>query len=308
MSKCPITYLAADTVKYSTQVLRLLSKNLTELSDFPYTSKEQIILAQERAAKLSIQGIQPKLSARLVVEKHIFQVVDSFGTYIIKPPHHIFDELPQNEDLTMKLASLSKIEVPVHGMVFNKDGSLSYFIKRFDRALKKQKIPVEDFSQLLGFTRDTKYDASMEKVVFLLDQFCTFPFVEKKKMFARLVFNFLVGNEDMHLKNYSLITLDEVHLLSPAYDLINTSIVMKTTEEIALPVNGKKSNLKRSDFVEYLAMQRMGLAAQDVRDVLEQFREDIPLWYELINRSFLSSEKKDQYSQLVNKRRLRFFS
>ena len=117
-------------------------------------------------------------------------------------------------------------------------------IRRFDRKGQKAKVAVEDFAQLAGLSRDTKYNYTMEKLVKLIDRFCTFPAVENAKLFKRVIFNFLVGNEDMHLKNYSVITRDDIVELSPAYDLLSSSIVLTgDIDEIALPLKGKKSNL-----------------------------------------------------------------
>jgi serine/threonine-protein kinase HipA len=175
-----------------------------------------------------------------VVEQE-FKVVDQFGTYIMKPQNDIFPESPQNEDLTMRMAKVLGINVPFHGMVYGKDGSLSYFIKRFDRYGKGKKYATEDFAQLTGNTRDTKYRFSMEKLVPVIEEFCTFPVVEKVEFFKRIVFCFVTGNKDMHLKNFSLITKDGKTTLAPAYDLLNSSIAIKSPEEeIALTLKGKK--------------------------------------------------------------------
>ena len=112
---------------------------------------------------------------------------------------------PVRLDLTMRLAAAAGIEVPVHGLLRSIDGSFTYFIKGLDRD-GRDRLPVEDFAQLSGEGRDTKYDSSMEKVADVIDQFCTFPAIERVKLFERTLFNFLVGNEDMHLKNFSLLT------------------------------------------------------------------------------------------------------
>jgi serine/threonine-protein kinase HipA len=237
-----------------------------------------------------------------------FEIVDQSGTYIIKPPHHVYEEIPQNEDLTMKLAETVLIQVPFHGLIYNKDHSLSYFIKRFDRIARKNKIPVEDFSQLMGFDRDTKYNTSIEKTIDVINKFCTFPVIEKKNFFKSIIFNFLIGNEDMHLKNYSLITIDGITKLSPAYDLVNTSIVLKTSEEIALSLNGKKSNLKKQDFIDYLGKYRLSLSEKDIESELQIFKTSFSQWNELINISFLSENKKLHYKKIVQERQKRLFT
>lgn len=302
MTRCPITYQLVEGAKYSQRGLRLLSPRLHNLHDFPYSPKEQLELAIKNASKISIQGVQPKLSAKLNISEEVFELVEHGGTFILKPPHHIFEELPQNEDLTMRLATLVGIQIPLHGMIYAKDGSLTYFIKRFDRIAKDHKLAVEDFSQLLGYSRETKYDSSMEKLIPIFDKHCTFPVIEKLRFFELTIFNFLVGNEDMHLKNFSLIRRKNRVELSPAYDLINSSIVMDSKEEIALPLRGKKNNLKRQDFVEYFAFERLGLAEKVVTDVLERFQNAVSNWKILVNCSFLSPEKKQKYLELLKNR------
>ena len=182
---------------------------------------------------MSIQGVQPKLSAVLSVKAGRFDVVDSGGEFILKPPSSSYPELPENEDLTMRLAAAAKVRVPLHGMLWAKDHTRTYFIRRFDRGRKGKKFAVEDFAQLLGKTRDTKYDSSMEQVAKTLD-YCTFPIVEGRELFRRTVFCFLAGNEDMHLKNFSLLTRDGKTTLSPAYDLLSSSLVLSNPEELAL--------------------------------------------------------------------------
>jgi serine/threonine-protein kinase HipA len=132
---------------------------------------------------MSVQGIQPKLSATLNVSRQRFEVVDIGGHYILKPQNPQFPQLPENEDLSMRLAGAAGIDVPLHGLVYSKDGSFTYFIKRFDRIGRNKKLAVEDFAQLFGLSRETKYDASMEKVAAVIEKYCTFPALEKIKLF-----------------------------------------------------------------------------------------------------------------------------
>jgi len=253
---CPITYENVGGDLYSLSGLSKLHRGLQTLADFPYTAEEQRAEAIRRATKMSIQGIQPKLSAIFDSREGGFLVVDSGGKYILKPGSLDYPELPENEDLSMRLALAVGIPTPFHGLVYAKDRSLVYFIQRFDRAARGRKIPVEDFAQLAGKSRDTKYNYSVEKVITLIDQYCTFPALAKADFFKRFLFNFLIGNEDMHLKNYSVIrsgpTFEMVEL-APAYDFVNSTLALPgAEEESALPLNGKKSNLSRSDFLQYL--------------------------------------------------------
>ena len=303
MNRCPITFELCGTQQYSLKGLRLLSPELTNLANLDLSAGELRTEAMVRASKMSIQGVQPKLSAILNIKKGRFDIVDKNGRYILKPQHHLFPELPQNENLTMHLAAAIGIRVPLHGMVCSKDNSLTYFIKRFDRRGQKDKVAVEDFAQLAGKDRDTKYNYSMEKLVNLVDDYCTFPSVEKVRLFNLVLFNYLVGNEDMHLKNYSVIVRDGKVELSPAYDLLNTTIVLKDgAEEIALPLKGKKRNLTRNILVNYFGKEKCGLTDKSIEKSLTTIQTAIPGWHSLIGISFLSEPMKDKYRKLLQER------
>lgn len=300
MNRCPITYELCGNNKYSEKGLRMIAPKLTHLNDLPYTAAELRQEAANRAKKLSIQGVQPKLSATISVVEQEFKIVDQFGTYIIKPQNDLFPELPQNEDVTMRMAKVFGLDVPFHGMLYAKDGSLSYFIKRFDRYGKGKKLATEDFAQLTGNTRDTKYRFTMEKLVPVIDEFCSFPAIEKADFFKRILYCYVTGNEDMHLKNFSLITKNEKTTLTPVYDFLNSSIAIKNPEEeIALTLKGKKSNLKASDFIDYYAKDRLQLNEKTIATILEQMHNAIPKWEELLEISFLSDEMKEKYLGLL---------
>ena len=307
MNRCPITYELCGNNKYSEKGLRMIAPKLTHLNDLPYTAAELRQEAANRAKKLSIQGVQPKLSATISVVEQEFKIVDQFGTYIIKPQNDLFPELPQNEDVTMRMAKVFGLDVPFHGMLYAKDGSLSYFIKRFDRYGKGKKLATEDFAQLTGNTRDTKYRFTMEKLVPVIDEFCSFPAIEKADFFKRILFCYVTGNEDMHLKNFSLITKNEKTTLTPVYDFLNSSIAIKNPEEeIALTLKGKKSNLKASDFIDYYAKDRLQLNEKTIATILEQMHNAIPKWKELLEISFLSDEMKEKYFNLLEGRTKKF--
>jgi serine/threonine-protein kinase HipA len=309
MNRCPITYELCGEQKYSAQGLKLLSPKLKDLLDFPYNKGDQLKQAMARATKMSIQGVQPKLSARLNVSAGIFEIADQGGTFIIKPQNDLYEELPENEDLTMRLAALAGIEIPLHGMIYSKDGSRSYFIKRFDRLPKKKRVAVEDFAQLTGQTRETKYSSSMEKVAGVLDQFCTFPLIEKQKLFRLTIFNFLCGNEDMHLKNFSLIRRNGKVEISPSYDLLNTTIAMSNPqEEFALTLAGRKSKITKENLIDYFGSERLGLTSIIIKKTLQEIENQKLKWYKQIQISFLSEEMKKKYVELMSLRWARIFT
>ncbi len=307
MKRCPITYETIEaTEKYSQRGLKRFSRSLKKMNDFPYTMEEQILKAAEYADKLSIQGVQPKLSVRLNLKQEALEIVETGGVYILKPPNRDYKELPENEDVTMKMAETAHFKVPFHGLIYNVDNTFSYFIKRFDR-LKKSKIAVEDFSQLSGFTRDTKYEGSMEKVASTIEKYATVPMVEKLILFKLTLFSFLVGNEDMHLKNFSLIREEGKVVLSPVYDLLNSTLAIpKPIEEMALTMNGKKSNFKIKDF-DYFGMERLKLPEKVVKEQYNFFHLILPKWFDLIEKSFLSERSQEKYKRLIQERAQRLF-
>jgi len=303
MNLCPITYKPCGENRYSDAGLKLLSTELKTLKDFEYTAEEQRKEAYNRASKMSIQGVQPKLSARLNIKDEKFEIVDKGGKYILKPQHHLYSQMPENEDLTMRLADEIDLEIPLHGLIWSKDGTLTYFIKRFDRKRQNDKVPVEDFAQLAGLSRDTKYNYSMEKVVDVINRYCTFPSIENLKLFKLVIFNYLIGNEDMHLKKYSIITEDGKVTLSPCYDLLNSTIEYEKQDgEIALPLKGKKKQLTRNILVDFFGIERCELTSKSIEKVLETISSSVPKWKELIDISFLSKEMKDKYHNLLDTR------
>lgn len=303
MNLCPIAYIPCGENRYSEAGLKLLGNGLKTLKDLEYTAEEQRIEAYNRASKMSIQGVQPKLSAILNIKDEKFTLVDKGGKYILKPQHDLYSQMPENEDLTMRLADEIGLEIPLHGLLWSKDNTFTYFIKRFDRKGQNDKVPVEDFAQLAGLNRDTKYDYSMERIVKLIDAYCTFPAIEKIKLFKLVIFNYLIGNEDSHLKNFSIITYDNLVRLSPGYDLVNSTIELKQQdEEIALPLEGKKKRLTRNILIDYFGMERCELTSKSVEKVLETISSAIPKWKTLIDISFLSKEMKGKYRDLLDVR------
>lgn len=303
MNRCPITYLPCGEARYSRQGLGLLGRGLSDLLEFPYSAPEQRLEAAGRMSRMSVQGVQPKLSAVLNIRRQSFEVVEIQGRFIIKPQHETYPQMPENEDLTMRMAATVDIETPLHGMIWCKDGSLSYFIRRFDRVGRTQKLAVEDFAQLAGKSRETKYDFTIEKMVQLIDTHCTFPVPEKYRFFRLLLFCFLTGNEDMHLKNFSLITRNNRTEFSPAYDLLNSTLAMGgAREEMALMLGGKRKEFRRRDLIDYLGRERLGLPDAAIWEVLDTFQQALPGWEALIDMSFLAPAAQATYRDLLRER------
>jgi serine/threonine-protein kinase HipA len=302
---CPLTYEDVPPgAVYSSRGLRQLAPKLSSLAPLPYTVDQLRQEAIKHASKLSIQGVQAKLSARLNVARGRFDLVDRGGRFILKPPAADYPELPANEDVTMRMAAAVGIEVPRHGLIYGADGALTYFIARFDRGARGAKLAVEDFAQLSGRERDTKYDASMESVTKVIDAYCTFPLLARRELFLRTVFCFLCGNEDMHLKNFSLITRGDVVSLAPAYDLLNTTIVLRGArlEELALSLRRKKRKLQFDDLITYFGRERLGLNEAVIRSVLTTLQQNLSGWHALLQRSFLSVDMRTRYADLLRSR------
>jgi serine/threonine-protein kinase HipA len=304
MAYCPIHLEPLPTGRsYSEAGLKTIHSKLKHLEPLEYSYAAQLKEVRRRSDKMSIQGVQPKLSAVLKLKDSSFALVDRGGRFILKPNPLAYEEVPANEALTMRMAAEAGIEVPAHGLLRAKDGSWVYFVKRYDRVGRTGKVHVEDFAQLSGATRETKYDSSLEQVVRLLEQFCTFPAIEKPKLAKRLLFCFLTGNEDMHLKNFSVWMQDGVVSLTPAYDLLNSTLVLENAkEESALPLRGKKRKLNKELWLNYFCKERLQLSEGQIDSVVKDLKEALPEWDRLIGQSFLSVECQMGYRTILYER------
>ena len=310
MRACPITLepLAAGET-FSKTGLRSLHPRLTHLEPLALSQDEQLRQARLRADKMSIQGVQPKLSAVIKPKEGCFEIVDRGGRFILKPNPPPYEEVPANEALSMTLAKHAGVEVPPHGLLPAVDGSWVYVIRRFDRADRDQRLHVEDFAQLSGATRETKYAGSLEQIAKLVETHCSFPAVEKTGLARRLLFCFLIGNEDMHLKNFSLLVEGGKVRLAPAYDLLNSTLVLENaSEESALPLRGRKRKLTRGDWIDYFCRERLGLPDAILAGILVDLRDGLPKWTEIIRRSFLSDSRQERYLEILEERHHRLFS
>lgn len=310
MKICPITLeTVASGGLYSRSGLRAVHPRLENLLPLHLTAEEQLREARLRADKMSIQGVQPKLSALLKPTQGRFEIVDRGGQFILKPNPPLFEEVPANEALTMTLAEIAGLEVPPHGLVSATDESWVYFVRRFDRVGRNERRHQEDFAQLTGAGRETKYNSSLEQVAKVVETHCTFPAIEKARLARLLLFCYLTGNEDMHLKNFSLVVRNGVVCLSPAYDLLNTTLVLgNASEESALPLRGKKRKLTRSDLVDYLCRERLGLPPAILDPILNTLDAARDSWELKIQNSYLSAPAKAGYLEILSERRSRLFA
>lgn len=273
------------------------------LKDLEKLAKEIVVRS------IAITGVQPKLS--LDLEKHRNQIsrltiVGLYGNYILKPPSKEYRELPQNEDLTMHLANIVKIKVAQHCLIRLHSGELAYITKRFDRS-KKSKIAVEDFCQLSENLTEHKYRGSIEKVAKITNKYTTNKGLEILRLFELVLFCYLTGNADMHLKNFALLenTFGEYEL-APAFDLLSTALVIPDDkEESALTINGKKSRITKGDF-DTLASS-MDINEKVLFKIYNKFNSVLPTWIEFIKQSYLSKAMQDKYIQLIKAKHQSFF-
>ena len=304
MANCPINLEPLPAGRsYSEAGLRSIHSKLKHLEPLEYSYAAQLAEVRQRSDKMSIQGVQPKLSAVLKLKDSSFALVDRGGRFILKPNPLAYEEVPANEALTMRMAAEVGIEVPAHGLLRAEDDSCVYFVKRYDRVGRTGKVHVEDFAQLSGATRVTKYDSSLERVVQLVEQFCTFPAIEKPKLAKRLLFCFLTGNEDMHLKNFSIWMQDGVVSLTPAYDRLNSTLVLENAkEERALPLQRKKRKLTKELWLDYFCKERLKLNEGQIDKIIKDLQKAMPAFNRLIKQSLLSEDRQAGYRTILHAR------
>jgi len=258
-------------------------------------------LAAEMAGKMSISGVQEKVSLRLSDDKSRFEIAPTSGRYILKPEPSRFAFVPQNEHLTMRLAELVGIEVPPFGLVELKDKAIAYIIKRFDRLDDGTKLQVEDFCQLDEKPIRDKYQGSGELCVRILRKYATEPLIEIRNLFKVLLFSWWASNGDQHLKNFSLIrTTDGRWRLTPAYDLICTRLPIPSDRDLAMPICGKKNNIAKQqwlDFAEYAEIPERA-AARLLQEQINALESSL----RFIEASFLPDDLKSQYQDIVQQK------
>ncbi len=253
---------------------------------------------------ITVPGVQPKLSMSIIhktkeVDNRLTVVGALGGQFILKPPSIRFSEMPENEHVTMRIAEAFGIRVVQSSLIRLKSGELSYITKRLDRTRTGEKIHMLDMFQITSAF--DKYKSSMEKVGKALDSYSSNTLLDKTYYFDLALFVFLTGNNDMHLKNFSMIEHPSGWGLAPAYDLLNVSIVLpEDTEELALTLAGKKKKLKREHF-EHLGKD-LKLTNKQIQRAFNNVIKNKPSALKWVNQSFLSNEMKVAYSELLEKR------
>jgi len=273
----------------------------------PYTRKDINDLAQVIVANsTTVTGVQSKLSIDLQQDNtggpQRLTTVGLMGRYILKPQTERFERLPEIEDLSMHLAEIAKIPTVPHALIRFVDGELNYITRRIDRTDDGQKLPMEDMCQLSGKLTEQKYQGSYELIAKIIEQYSSLPQLDKINYWQQVVFSWIIGNADMHLKNFSLYSPRTAHyVLSPTYDQVSTKIVMpEDTEEMALSLNGFKKKLLVYDFRE--AMYSTGITEVVTNRILSDFSKFRDNWFACIDSSFISDDQKQSYKALIDSR------
>lgn len=268
----------------------------------PYAASELVAFHGRHKLRMSLSGVQPKVTAVFSRKEGRFKVVEINGSYILKPSPQAFPGAAENEALTMRLARAAGIEVPHCGWLAAQDGAGVFWIERFDRwgAGNRNRIRCEDACQILEVPASWKYAGNMETLVRMIGEHCGNPKLQLVKLFQRVLFCWVTGNGDMHLKNWSLIENGTLIELAPAYDLINTKVLIDDDDECALTLDGHKSGFDRRVLVDYFGREVCGINERMIGRTLDQLKAVD--WDQQIQASKLPKEAKRQYQALVRQR------
>lgn len=267
------------------------------------------LLAIESTNKgFTVPGVQKKLSLHLFSEKGKprLTLVNYPTGYILKPQVKDFIALPEAEQLVMCMADRAGISTVPHALVKD-NNNLAYITKRVDRIFSNDKLEMlamEDFCQLdLRLTQD-KYRGSYERCAKIIMKYSSRKGLDMTELYMRIVFSYLIGNSDMHLKNFSLIELEEgsgKYVLSPAYDLLPVNVIMpEDREQFAIPMNGKKMNLRRKDFLIFA--DECGITRNSAEKMIKKLVSMKPIFIEMCMDSLLPEKMKESFIALIEKR------
>ena len=308
---CGKEIISGESSEIKNQWHKKCVKSFFGTSQFPEISisNEQLeLLVTESVSKgFTVAGVQKKLSLHLSKEKETrLTIVGYPAGYILKPQTEEFSHLPEMENLVMMLAKVAGIKTVPNALVKLQDG-FAYITKRIDRFSSKSGtdlFAMEDFCQLSERLTEEKYKSSYERCAKIISQYSYNAGLDISELFYRLVFCFVTGNSDMHLKNFSLIESEpksRKFVLSPAYDLLPVNVVMpEDSEEFALTMNGKKANIKKSDFLIFAQNCKIPekAAAKMINKVLS-LKDN---FLKVVAESLLSDSEKSAFLSLMSER------
>lgn len=280
-----------------------------ELPEIILNDETLTMLAVKTVEKgFTVTGVQKKLSLHLAeADRPRLTLVDYPSGYILKPQEADYPYMPESEQLVMCMADVSGIKTVPHALIVQ-DGGVSYITKRVDRVINRDKTAVklamEDFCQLGYKPAEEKYHGSYERCAKIISRYSSRAGFDMTELFMRLVFCFLTGNSDMHLKNFSLIETgagSSEYILSPAYDLLPVQLILPgDTEDTALALNGKKQNLRRKDFIGFAAA--CGISEKTAGMMIARLIGFVPKWQMLCRESLLPRDRQDMLLELIDSR------
>lgn len=252
----------------------------------------------------TVTGVQKKLSLALREEgqRNRLTFVGLWGNFILKSPVEAYPCLPENEFLTMRLADIVGIQTVPHALIRLKSGELAYLTRRIDRT-RDGKVPMEDMAQLTERMTEEKYRGSVEQIGKIVLRYCSNRLFDALRLYELAIFSFITGNGDMHLKNYSLITRPEGITLAPAYDLLNTRLVIsedEDPEESALAICGKRRKITLDDF--HKLANHLELTRKQAENVLKRILNSRVEMEECIRFSFLPRDMHQYYREIIKTR------
>lgn len=307
-NRCLYCYqeLQKGEVDFHTACCRKIFETNT-VPEIPYTEDDMLQLAEQVIkSQKSITGVQAKLSLGIQNIKEVdkpnrFTIVGLWGAYILKPASKEYQNLPEIEDLTMRLAELSKIDTVKHSLIRLKSNQLAYITKRVDRD-KDSKLHMEDMCQLTERLTEHKYKGSYEQIGRIIRKYSSNPGLNLINFYELVLFSFLTGNNDMHLKNFSLLkSKNKEYNLCPAYDLVASELVVEgDDEELALNLNGKKKKIKRLDF--QTVMLSSDIEQKVIENIFKKYSGLLEKWYQFIDISFLPENIKQEYRKMIDKK------
>ncbi|HRD52816.1 MAG TPA: HipA domain-containing protein [Flavobacteriales bacterium] len=276
----------------------------------PYTEDDLLRLAEDAVKRsTTVTGVQAKMSIgveQMDATHERFTIMGVWGSHILKPPTSLYPNLPELEDPTMHLAELAAIRTVPHALLRLQDNKLVYITRRVDRqgrpgSTRHSKLHMEDMAQVTERITEHKYRGSYEQIAKALQQHAQEPILSVLEFYEQVLFAFLTGNADMHLKNFSLLSDKEGRYRpAPAYDHVPTALVLEDSEELALTLNGRKSRIARTDFET--AMRAAGLNERAILNLFNRMKKALPKWMEFIGVGFIPDEMKERYRALITER------
>ncbi|MBI1979630.1 MAG: HipA domain-containing protein [Elusimicrobia bacterium] len=272
----------------------------------PFGIKDMPAEVSKSNAKMSISGVQIKASVKLDREKQEIVMVQSEATHVLKAEPNEYPELPQNENCCMNMARELGMNVPSHGLLTMADGKFCYLIKRFDRLENGEKIHKESMAQILSVSTEDKYQGSLENIGKVIQRHSKNVGLDLVHFFERALFSFLIGNGDMHLKNWAVLTLSngEIHL-APCYDFVCSKMYLPQEEDFALSINGRKNGLKKQDFIAL--GKSISIETKVIESTFELFRNAKEKILEIASHSELSPSRQEKFKEIILERVDRFY-